>query len=155
GRIGESDATRPFLIGPRRESTVPVAGRLFIGVNQGSNDRAGGSFKVVIERTTATVDPNAKPEDWDSLPTKLTQEHLDGLPRRVGDAAGTEGDRLNFLLVGSEDRVKAALAAAGWVTVDRTAKDSIFRGAIGVLSKQSYVTMPMSELLMFGRAQDY
>jgi len=33
GRIGSSDATRPFLIGPRTEIKAPADGRLFLRVN--------------------------------------------------------------------------------------------------------------------------
>src|SRR5437879_4626956 len=43
GRIGSSDADRPFLIGTRSERRAPIAGRLFVGINQASNDRATGS----------------------------------------------------------------------------------------------------------------
>src|SRR5262249_62414552 len=41
------------------------------------------------------------------------------------------------------------------VTVDRTQKDAIVRGLLASLSKEAYVTMPMSELQLFGRAQDF
>jgi dienelactone hydrolase len=51
--------------------------------------------------------------------------------------------------------VQAALKAAGWVAVDRTDKDAIIRGIFASLSKEAYVTLPMSELRLFGRAQDF
>ena len=41
------------------------------------------------------------------------------------------------------------------MAVDKNAKDSFLRGAVGTFSKQAYLTMPMSELLLFGRVQDY
>lgn len=62
---------------------------------------------------------------------------------------------MNFILVGSEQRVKAAYQAAGWVTVDKDAKDALLKGALATFSKQAYVTLPMSQLQLFGRSQDY
>ncbi len=41
------------------------------------------------------------------------------------------------------------------ISVDRTAKDALLRGILATLSKEAYVTMPMSELMLFGRAQDF
>ncbi len=62
---------------------------------------------------------------------------------------------VNFLLIGSEDQVKATFQAAGWVQVDKDVKDAILEGFINSMSKQAYLTMPMSQLYLFGRPQDY
>jgi LssY-like putative type I secretion system component LssY len=151
-RIGDRDASRALLIGPKRETRVAVAGRLFLGVNQTANDSAEGSFHVVIERIKPAASSTA-PRDVrvPAFPQKL----LDSLPLRVVDAAGTEGDRINFLIVGSENKVQAALQTAGWVKVDKSNRDAALRGLLVSLSKQAYVTVPMSELMMFGRGQDF
>jgi hypothetical protein len=77
------------------------------------------------------------------------------IPRRVTDKDGNVGDMVNFLLIGSEDQVKAAFQAAGWVQVDKDVQDAVLQGLIGSLSKQVYLTMPMSQLYLFGRPQDY
>ena len=85
-----------------------------------------------------------------------TQAQLDSIPRRVADPDGAEGDRVepssSSVL---EDKVREALRTAGWVTVDRSNKDAILRGVFASLSKQAYVTLPMSSLTLFGRVQDY
>ena len=150
GRIGTSSASRAFLIGAQRESRAPIAGRLFLGVNQSSNDSASGEYKVTVERIAA---PAVLKADYkvSAFPQKL----LDSIPRRVSDAEGTVGDRVNFVIVGSEERVRTAFRNAGWVTVDRTSKDALIRGALATFSKQAYVTLPMSELQLFGRPQDF
>jgi hypothetical protein len=80
---------------------------------------------------------------------------LNSVPTRVTDPDGNPGDRVNFFIVGSQEKVQSALRAAGWVTVDRTNKDAVLRGIFASLSKQAYVTLPMSTLTMFGRGQDY
>ena len=51
--------------------------------------------------------------------------------------------------------MQKALKTAGWVTVDRTNQDAILRGLLASLSKEAYVTLPMSELRLFGRPQDF
>jgi hypothetical protein len=73
----------------------------------------------------------------------------------VQDAAGTAGDRVNFVLIGSKERVEEAYKAAGWVVVDKDTRAAVLQGILGTLSRQAYVTMPMSELILFGRTQDY
>jgi hypothetical protein len=86
---------------------------------------------------------------------KLSQEQLDSIPPRVVDDQGTEGDRVNFIVVGSEELVRSSLQSAGWVTVDKNVKDTVLRGALASFSRQAYTTLPMSELNVFGRSQDF
>jgi len=150
GRIGTSDAARPFLIGAEYAGSAPVAGELFVAVNQTSLDHATGSYHVKVGRTAAPAMAMAAV----SVPA-FPQSLIDSIPRRVSDPNGAPGDRVNFILIGSQDQVQAALKAAGWVTVDRTDKDAVMRGLLSSFSKESYVTMPMSELRLFGRAQDF
>jgi hypothetical protein len=45
--------------------------------------------------------------------------------------------------------------AAGWVQVDRDTKDAVLQALVASLSKQAYLTMPMSQLYLYGRPQDY
>lgn len=153
GRIGDRDTARPFLIGTKREQRVGLDGRLFVGINQLNIDRAEGSFKVAVE--IVKTKPGAAPAANKTITSRLTQQQLDSIPKRVVDKDNNPGDRVNFIVVGSENQVKNALSSAGWVTVDRTTKDAVFRGILASVSKQAYVTLPMSELMMFGRGQDY
>ena len=60
GRIGDSAAARPFLIGESLSYKAPIAGRLFIAINQTSMDQATGSYHVVIERTAAITKGECK-----------------------------------------------------------------------------------------------
>jgi hypothetical protein len=150
GRVGGS-AARPFLVGSRRESRVPAAGRLFLAANLPANESASGNFRVTIERVPASPVQDQSQQKIE----KLTQEQLDSVPPRVVDDAGTEGDRVNFLIVGSDELVRSSLQTAGWVTVDKNVKDTVLRGALASFSRQAYTTLPMSELKVFGRSQDY
>jgi hypothetical protein len=59
------------------------------------------------------------------------------------------------LILGSETGMQRVFTTAGWVKVDADVKDTVLHGIIGSLSKESYLTMPMSQLYLFGRPQDY
>ncbi|HVT99393.1 MAG TPA: LssY C-terminal domain-containing protein [Acidobacteriaceae bacterium] len=150
GRIGSSEAARPFLVGELLNYAVPAPGRLFLAVNQSTLDQATGSYHVVVQLTAAAR--TAKSEV--KVPA-FPQSLIDSIPRRVIDADGNPGDRVNFVLIGSLDQVQAALKKAGWVTVDKTNKDAALGGLFASLSKQAYVTMPMSVLDLYGRPQDF
>ena len=80
---------------------------------------------------------------------------LDQIPRRIADKDGNAGDMVNFLLIGSEEQVKATFQAAGWVQVDRDTKEAVLQALVASLSKQAYLTMPMSQLYLYGRPQDF
>lgn len=154
GRIGNDPAARPFLIGDRTDREMPTAGRLYLGVNMAGGDRATGSYKIRLTRTNGAATLSDNTALMKNL-VKLTQAQLDSVASRVVDAEGAPGDRTNFFIIGSELHVVSALERAGWMKVDRSVKDTIFRGILASVSKQAYVTLPMSELQMFGRPQDY
>jgi hypothetical protein len=151
GRITDNAAARSFLAGSRAERTAPVAGRLFLGINQSSNDQPTGSYRVTVE----VVAGQAQPASANVQLPRFTQAMLDSIAPRVQDAQGNPGDRVNFIIIGSQSRLEAAYKAAGWVTVDKTVKDAVLRGLLASFSKEAYVTLPMSELMLFGRNQDY
>jgi hypothetical protein len=151
GRVGDGETNRPFLIGPQGERRVAVKGRLFLGINQAATDGADGAFTVRVERVAGA----AKVARVQAPIVKMTEAQLNSVPVRVGDKEGTPGDRVNFFIVGSEVQVVAALRAGDWVTVDRSIKDTILRGALASFSKLAYLTIPMSELYLFDRPQDY
>jgi hypothetical protein len=151
GRVGTSHAARPFLIGTSVSRQAPVAGHLFVAVNQSQFDHGSGTYHITIERTAATA---AAAKADVSVPV-FSQKMIDSIPRRVNDADNNPGDRVNFVVIGSQEQVQAALKAAGWVVVDKSHQDAVLSGLIASLNKQSYVTMPMSELMLFGRIQDF
>jgi hypothetical protein len=153
GRIGSSDTAQPFLLGPSKQTQVPRAGRLFLGINKTGNDQVDGSFHAKIEILSRGPAPSATPLNL-KLP-EITPAMLDRFPRRVTDAQGNAGDNTNFVVVGSEQRVIQTFEAAGWVKVDREKKDAVLHTILSTLTKQAYVELPMSELTLFGRVQDY
>jgi hypothetical protein len=149
-RIGSNEAARPFLVGESLTYKAPVGGRLLLAINQSTFDQATGSFHVEITRTAAASAPKSNVK----APV-FPQSMIDEIPRRVSDAQGNAGDRVNFILIGSQEQVQAALKAAGWVVVDKTDKEAVLSGFLTSVSKEAYVTMPMSKLELWGRDQDF
>src|SRR5258706_15984039 len=80
---------------------------------------------------------------------------VERIPRRVSDLQGNPGDNTNFLIIGDEKDVIATFRAAGWVRVGGAKADAVVHGLLSVLTKQASVELPMSELTLFGRVQDY
>jgi LssY C-terminus len=153
GRIGSSDAAVPFLIGSGRQMQVPRAGRLFLSINKTSSDNPDGSFHVKVEFALRGPEASAAPANYKLA--DVTTAMIDRIPRRVTDAQGNAGDNTNFVVVGSEERVIQTFEAAGWVKVDREKKDAVLHTILSTFTKQAYVELPMSELTLFGRVQDY
>ena len=155
GRIGDKDTAQPFLVGARRDVVAPIAGRLALAINQASDDAGSGTYVVEIgvytpDGGTARViakQVSSIPGVDNALFTKI--------PRRVDDKQGNPGDMVNFLILGSEDAMQKVFTSAGWVKVDADVRDTILHGLLESISKESYLTMPMSQLYLFGRPQDY
>lgn len=157
-RVGDPETAQPFLIGAKWEGLASIGGKLALGINQPQKDAANGAYTVHVEVYAADVSSAA------NLPIVakkvagiqgFNKDLFSKIPRRVADKDGNPGDMVNFLILGSEDEMQKAFMAAGWVKVDATVEESILRGILGSLSKEAYLTMPMSQLFLFGRSQDY
>lgn len=153
GRVSSDDTAIPFLIGTNKQYRALRAGRLYLGVNKSGNDAPSGTFTVQIDFASRGTEPSAAPVNL-KLPV-VTQTMIDRIPRRVSDEQGDPGDNTNFVVVGNEDKVLELFEAGGWVKVDRDRKGAVLSGLIATLNKQAYLTLPMSELTLFGRVQDY
>jgi len=155
GRIGDKDIAQPFVIGARRDVLAPVSGRLGVGINQTADDAGDGTYAVRIEvYTPEGGTARVVARQVGSFPG-IDNNLFSRIPRRVGDKQGNPGDMVNFLILGSEAAMQRVFTTAGWVKVDADVQDTVLHGLIGSLSKESYLTMPMSQLYLFGRPQDY
>ncbi len=155
GRIGDQDTAQPFVIGARRDVLAPISGHLAVGINQANDDAGDGTYAVRIEvYSPESGTARVVARQVSSLPG-IDNSLFSKIPRRIGDKQGNPGDMVNFLILGSEDAMKRVFTSAGWVKVDSDVKDTVLHGIIESLSKESYLTMPMSPLYLFGRAQDY
>ncbi|MFI5069821.1 MAG: LssY C-terminal domain-containing protein [Terriglobales bacterium] len=158
GRVGSDSAAQAFSVGASKEYTAPVAGRLFLGLNQSLNEAATatGSFKVKIEVLDAgRSDATNAGGPLDKPVPGITPQVLSEIPRRVLDPAGNPGDMVNVLIVGTQSQLLDVFTAAEWVQVDKKVENTAFNAVLDSLEKKDYLTMPMSTLFLFKRPQDY
>ena len=158
GRVGSDAYAQPFLVGASKEFTVPVGGRLFLGINQSMADAsaATGSFQVkieVLDEGLATAISVGGPAET-RIPG-FTLDLLAKIPRRISDPNNKPGDMVNVLIVGTEQQMVQAFTTAGWVKVDASVGGTMLNAVMGTIQKKDYLTMPMSTLYLYNRPQDY
>jgi hypothetical protein len=155
GRIGDKDTSQPFLIGAKRDLVSPRSGRLSIGINQLSSDTGDGTYTVRIEIYAADANTILYTAKAVTSIRGVDNDLFSKIPRRIADKAGDPGDMVNFLIIGSQDAMEKVFTNAGWVKVDANVKETVLSGLLASMSKEAYLTMPMSPLYLFGRQQDY
>lgn len=97
---------------------------------------------VPLNISIATLDANLR-------------KNIDGLPRRVNDQFNNLGDMVNFVIVGSQQELQDALAAADWHVADTNNKKAVLNALMETYNSKDYLAMPMSTLYLFGRRQDF
>ena len=83
------------------------------------------------------------------------RKQLDNLPRRVNDQFNNLGDMVNFVIVGSQKDVQAALEVSDWHVADTDNRKAVLNAVMETYDKKDYLAMPMSTLYLFGRKQDF
>jgi hypothetical protein len=73
----------------------------------------------------------------------------------VNDKFQNQGDMVNFVIIGSQKDVQSALDAANWHVADRSDTEAAAKAVLMAIEKQDYLQMPMSQLYLFGRPQDF
>jgi hypothetical protein len=155
GRIGEAGVANAFAIGTSTEVVATAAGTLALGTNRAASDACTATFSVHVEvfaPLDATKTIVARRVDGIS---GVDDTLVAGLPRRIHDRQGNPGDMVNFLILGTEAGMQRVFKAAGWVKVDADVRGALITGIIDSLSKEAYLTLPMSQLYLFDRPQDF
>ena len=80
---------------------------------------------------------------------------VDALPRRINDQFNNLGDMVNFVIVGSQQQMQSSLEAATWNVADKDSKESALKAVLQTYQKKDYLSMPMSQLYLYGRVQDF
>ncbi len=136
GQFGTGAATSPPAAAPSSSAT------------------AGGAPATPKDTAPAPPAPPALKLSTTGLDSGL-RKIIDGLPRRVNDEFQNQGDMVNFVIVGPLQKVQEALTAGDWNVADRDVKESVMKGVLQTYEKKAYLGMPMSDLYLFGRVQDY
>ena len=113
------------------------------GANAASSAVAGDAI------STASLKVSDRPLDAD------LRKDLDALPRRVNDQFNHLGDMVNFVIIGSQKDMQAAMEAATWHVADTSNTTAVFNAVMQAYDNKDYLAMPMSILYLFGRKQDF
>jgi hypothetical protein len=80
---------------------------------------------------------------------------LNAIPRRVNDQFKNLGDMVNFVIVGSQQKLQAAFGAARWQLADESTQVALVSAILETYENKDYLRMPMSTLYLFNRPQDF
>ena len=137
-----SSAAQIFMSGQfgagKSESTAGTSG----AVSGGSSSADAVTADSPVKVTDAPLDSDLR-------------KSLDSLPRRVNDQFQNLGDMVNFVIVGPQKNVQAALEAATWRIADTSNEKAVLSAVMDTYENKDYLTMPMSTLYLFGRKQDF
>jgi hypothetical protein len=116
------------------------------GSDAASSSSANGSEAVTTKPSLTISKTPLDPE---------LRKDLDGLPRRVNDQFHNLGDMVNFVIIGAQKDVQAALDAARWHVADASNTMAAVNAAMQTYGNKDYLAMPMSTLFLFNRKQDF
>jgi hypothetical protein len=131
--------------GEHLKSQLGTAAQIFMSGQFGMSESSGnanGSAAAPLDISTAPLNGDLRKD-------------IDSLPRRVNDQFQNLGDMVNFVIVGNQKDVQAALDAASWHIADTSNRKSVFNAIEETYENKDYLTMPMSTLYLFGRKQDF
>jgi hypothetical protein len=129
---------------------VFMSGQFGMGKSEsGASNATSAGVASGTDAATATLKLSDAPLDGQ------LRKGIDSLPRRVNDQFNNQGDMVNFVIVGSQKDVQAALAAATWHVADTDNKKAVLNALEQTYDSKDYLAMPMSTLYLFGRKQDF
>jgi len=146
--------------GEQLKSQLENAAQVFMSgqFGTGKKDSGASSSGTASSGNTATTATSAAAPALTVSDAPLDsglRKNLDSLPPRVNDKFNNLGDMVNFVIVGSQKDVQAALDAANWHVADVSTKKAVLDAIEDTYENKDYLQMPMSTLYLFGRKQDF
>jgi hypothetical protein len=144
--------------GQQLKTQLGTAAQVFMRGQFGLGKNESGSSSAVTpgsSATTKSTEPAAVLKTSDAPLDADLRKKIDSLPRRVNDQFHNLGDMVNFVIVGSQKDVQAALDAATWHVADTSNTMAAINAAVQTYGSKDYLAMPMSTLYLFNRKQDF
>ncbi len=104
---------------------------------------------LAVTQTYAPTIPNVDASTLEAVANLLAQS-----PQRTQTKTGTPGDPLNLVVIGSASQIQQAFEKAGWVAAQEKTGKSIWKTVEAMSSDTGYGEAPVSQLYLFGRAED-
>jgi hypothetical protein len=139
--------------GAQLKSQLSTAADVFLEGQFGIGKSESGALNAT---SAGEASPAAVPlKVSDAALDAALRKNIDSLPRRINDQFNNLGDMVNFVIVGTEKNVQAALEAASWHIADADNRKAVLNALTQTYDSKDYLAMPMSTLFLFGRKQDF
>ena len=107
---------------------------------------------IVISRSSVTFSDLLLPRLHQLFTLIYVPDYFIG---RTKTADGLLGDPVNLAFDGSDVDIHQAMQAAGWTLADPITLHSSWKIIVSSVFRRSYQNAPVSDLLLFGRSQDF
>ena len=117
---------------------------------------AGTDFTITLDQPLdleQTFAPAASDQLTTAAGDAITRLLADA-PQRAGGKDGKPGDPLNLVIVGTQEQIRQAFEKAGWAEAEKLTGKSFFETVRAVMASKGYGSAPVSQLYLFGRAED-
>ena len=144
--------------GEQLKSQLSTAAQVFMSGQFGMGKSETGTSNATSSESDSGTDATtaATPLKVSDAPLDARlRKSLDSVPRRVNDQFQNLGDMVNFVIIGSQKDVQAALDAATWHVADTNNERAALNALMQTYDSKDYLAMPMSTLYLFGRKQDF
>jgi hypothetical protein len=141
--------------GRQLKSQLATAAQVFMSGQFGMGKSEAGASNATSAGASGADAAPAPLKVSDAPLDEQLRQGIDSLPRRVNDQFNNQGDMVNFVIVGSQKDVQAALAAANWHVADTDNTKAVLNALEQTSDSKDYLAMPMSTLYLFGRKQDF
>lgn len=118
---------------------------------------AGADLEVVLDQPL-TIRAQYPPSIANSIPTDLHDalvRFLADAPLRASSKEGQPGDPLNLLVIGSPAEIRQAFHDGGWSEAEQKNAKSVWDTIRAVAANQGYHAAPVSQLYLYGHAEDF
>jgi hypothetical protein len=117
---------------------------------------AGADLHVVLQEPLALEQlfPPTVNAQLSSDVSASLERLLADAPQRASGKDGKPGDPLNLIVVGSADEIRRAFREAGWAEAEKLSGKSLWETVRAVAANKGYKEAPVSQLYLFGRAED-
>ena len=148
-------STQPKTRGAQLKSQLATAAQVFMSGQFGMGKSESNSAASSTNATGTEAVP-VTPLHISEVPLEADlRKVIDSLPRRVNDQFHNLGDMVNFVIIGSQKDLQAALEAADWHVADTDNRKAVLNAVMQTYDSKDYLAMPMSTLFLFGRKQDF
>ena len=93
-------------------------------------------------------------QEFDGIDAYSLDEMMDTVPERSTTPKGRDADVVNLAFIGSQDQVRKAFDAAGWMKADAMRRRTALREIHAFLTVGNYAHGPISKQLLNGKATD-